>query len=65
MDPQVDALTEDLTEEFAPNISRETVHRVVEDTFESLYDARIKSFVPILARRMARDQLRSLARSSA
>jgi hypothetical protein len=65
MDPQVDSLTDDLTDEFAPNITREAVQRVVEDTLGSLEDARIKSFVPVLARRIARDQLRSLTRRPA
>jgi protein-tyrosine phosphatase-like protein/uncharacterized protein DUF3562 len=65
MDVQVDVLADDLTREFEPEIERDTVLRVVQDTFESLDDARIKSYVPILARRMARDRLRSLARRSA
>jgi hypothetical protein len=65
VDAQVDALTDDLTREFEPEISRDAVSRVVEDTFESLDEARIKSYVPILARRIARDTLRSLAWRSA
>ena len=65
MDPQVDALIEDLAREFEPDVSRDTVHEVVEDTLESMGDARIKSYVPVLCRRLARDRLRSLARRPA
>jgi len=65
MDPQVHQLTDDLTREFEPNVPWDTIHEVVEDTFASLGGARIKSFVPILARRMARDRLRRMARRPA
>ena len=60
MDQQIQ-LEDDLAREFEPAIERDTVHRVVSDTYESLSDARITAFVPILARRLARERLRSLA----
>jgi hypothetical protein len=65
MDSQVETLADDLSREFEPEISRDTVYRVVEDTFESLDDARIKSYVLILARRIAKGHIRSLVRRSA
>jgi hypothetical protein len=58
---QMIQLEDDLAREFEPTIARDTVHRVVSDTYESLSDARITAFVPILARRLARERLRSLA----
>jgi hypothetical protein len=46
-------------------VSRNTVHRVVSESIESFADARIRSFVLVLVRRMARQWLRSLAERSA
>lgn len=50
-------MTEDLATEFEPEVPRDTVHRIVAESFESLADARVKSFVPVLAWRMSRDRL--------
>jgi hypothetical protein len=65
VDPQVNKLTDDLIREFEPAVLRDTIHQVVTDTVDSLADARIKSYVPILVRRIARDRLRILTRQSA
>jgi len=65
MDLQVEALADDLIREFESEVPRDTVYRVVADTFESLGNARITAYVPLLARRIARDHLRSLVRSTA
>jgi protein-tyrosine phosphatase-like protein/uncharacterized protein DUF3562 len=65
MTDQVLQMAEDLATEFEPEVPKETVQRIVAETFESLADARIKSYVPILARRLSRDRLREHARLSA
>jgi hypothetical protein len=64
-DREILLLVEDLTLEFQPTIPRETVHRLVSHSFESLADARIKGFVPILVRRLARQRLRTYTRDIA
>lgn len=57
MTDPVSQMTEDLANEFEPEVPKDTVHRIVSESFESLSDARIKSYVPILARRLSRDRL--------
>ena len=55
-------VTSQLTEEFGPAVPAEVVRRTVADSFESFSDSRISGFVPILARRHARERLRRYAR---
>ncbi len=68
-----DAYTPDVTQALrtvVANLARETegqfnvetVERFVRDSFDSLGNARIKSFVPVIAERFARDRLRALAK---
>ena len=54
-------LADDLAKEFEPAVPLEMVQRVVADSFASLADARLKAYVPILARRLARDRLQAIA----
>jgi hypothetical protein len=55
-EPHVSRVVSDLAAEF--KLPREEVEPIVAETFESLSEARIKAFVPILARRHARSHLR-------
>jgi hypothetical protein len=61
MDPDVGKLADDLSKEFDRVLPMETVQRVVADSFASLADARLTVYVPILARRLARERLQALA----
>jgi hypothetical protein len=54
-------LEQDLSNEFAPRVGRDTVRRVVIETEEAFSDARIRAFVPLLVRRTARERLRRLS----
>ena len=56
-------VVEDLADEFGRIISREQVEELVTECFGELSASRIKAFVPILARRCARDRLREIGRS--
>ena len=58
-------MAEDLATEFEPEVPRDTVRRIVAESFESLADARVKSYVPILARRLSRDRLLAQRRQPA
>jgi hypothetical protein len=60
MDPQMNQLTDDLTKEFEPAVTRDTVHRVVSDSFGLLAGA-ITFHMPILAPRLAfnRDEIKA------
>jgi hypothetical protein len=60
MDSDARKLADDLAKEFEPAVPSETIQRVVADSFASLSDARLKAYVPILARRLARERLLSL-----
>jgi hypothetical protein len=62
MHSDVRKLADDLAKEFEPAVPSETIQRVVADTLASLADARLKAYVPILARRFARERLQSLGR---
>ena len=50
-----------LREQFAGTFSPETIERYMVESLESLPAARIKSFVPLLVHRFARERLRALA----
>jgi hypothetical protein len=53
---QINHVVDDLATEF--RMPKEAVKPVVSESFRSLSEARIKSYVPILARRFARSRLR-------
>jgi len=59
LDRQIDDVVNELAVEFEPLVGRDELHRVVHQSFEELAGAKIKSFVPILARRDARQRLRA------
>jgi len=50
-----------LSEEFDGVFSRETIERYVQESLESLQDARFEDFVPLFVNRFARERLRALA----
>ena len=54
-------MLEKLAEEFKGIASRETVDRVVEESFLQLAGARIQAFVPLFAERFTRERLRAIA----
>ena len=60
---QIDRIVRDLANEF--QLSREMVEPLVSESFQTLSEGRIKSFVPILARRHARERILGLRRSGA
>jgi hypothetical protein len=55
LERQISRVADDLADEL--QLSRETVEPLVSESFRTLSDSRIKSFVPILARRRARERL--------
>jgi len=55
--------TEQLLLEFSKVLPRETIERVVEETSADFRDARVKTYVPILIERFARDRLKAYARA--
>jgi protein-tyrosine-phosphatase len=57
----IDRGLDSLTEEFAGIFSRETIERYVQESFESLQNARFEDFVPLFVHRFARERLRALA----
>jgi hypothetical protein len=52
--------TKELSEEFDRVVPANVVERAVQDSFEVFAGSQIKTYVPILARREARQQLRIL-----
>jgi len=58
-DRQIQDVVTDLSGEFQSVVGRDVLERVVKESFDELSDARIKGFVPILARRLARQRLRT------
>ena len=54
-------MLEKLAEEFKGITSRETVDRVLEESFLQFAGARIQTFVPLFAERFTREQLRAIA----
>ena len=59
LDRLIDDVVSDLAGEFEPLVGREELVRTVRQSFEDLSEAKIKAFVPILARREARRRLRT------
>ena len=56
----VDVLTNDLVQEFGHRVSVEEVELVASQAVRAYTSSRIKTFVPILARREARSRLRRI-----
>jgi hypothetical protein len=54
--------TRELSREFDPVVPPSVVERTVQESFDGFAGSQIKTFVPILARRHARQQLRRLLR---
>jgi hypothetical protein len=57
---QLDAVVVDLTNEFGERLGRERVREQVMAAYDRLSRARIKTFIPVLTRKIARDSLRHL-----
>ena len=57
----VDTLTRDLLQEYGQRVSVEEVELVASQAVRAYAGSRIKTFVPILARREARSRLRRMA----
>lgn len=60
-DQSHDWMLEKLAEEFKGIASRETVDRVLEESFLQLAGARIQAYVPLFAERFTRERLRAIA----
>ena len=58
-DRQIQDVVNGLAAEFEPIVGRETLERVVAACFAEMAEARITGFIPILARRRARERLRT------
>ncbi len=56
----VDQAAETLVREFEGVLSEETVARCFGESLDRLGDAKVEVFVPVLAQRFAREQLRAL-----
>ena len=54
----------DLAIEFDTRVDEQEVRRAVEEAFGSYAESRIRTFVPILARRTARERLRARLRGT-
>jgi hypothetical protein len=54
-------LVADLTREYEGLVPREAIDRAAEEALEELRGARLREYVPILARRLARQRLRRRA----
>ena len=59
---EVTSAASELSREFDRDVPVSEVHRAVRESFDRLADSPIKTFVPILARRDARDRLRGFRR---
>lgn len=62
--PHIHGVVDDLATEFRARVDEDDVRRTVEEAFESFSDSRIRAFVPILARRTARELLRARVREA-
>ena len=62
LDIRLKAVVDRLAGEFVETSSRETVERIVHDSFQRLAAARTVAFIPVLAERLARDRLRGLSK---
>jgi arsenate reductase (thioredoxin) len=60
-DPALRDIVSDLAREFSGTFGRQTIERYVVDTWAQFHDARIRTYVPALAERFARERLRALA----
>jgi hypothetical protein len=61
LDAQIHATVERLFRQFDGAVPKETVSFYVDEAARQWRDARVKVFVPVLAERFARQQLRALA----
>ena len=55
---QIEAAVDRLTVTFHDSVSRETVSAIVEESAQALSDARVKTFVPLLAERSAKRRIK-------
>ena len=62
MRPAIRTASRRLTEEFAGTFGTETIQRYIAESYASLHDAKVQSFVPLFVERFARERLRALAR---
>ena len=62
MRPAIQTAARRLTDEFAGLFGTETIQRYLAESYTSLQDARVQTFVPLLVERFARERLRALAR---
>lgn len=65
LDEQVHRVSTDLTREFAGVVSEPAVEAAVWESFHAFTHSPIRTFVPILAQRNARERLRRLFSKSA
>jgi arsenate reductase (thioredoxin) len=63
MRPDFGTATDRLCQEFSGIFSRETVGRMLEDSFGHLEGVRVNAFVPLLAERFARERLKAAAQA--
>jgi erythromycin esterase-like protein len=55
---QIDAAVDRLTVTFHDSVSRETITAIVEESAQDWSNARVKTFVPLLAERKAKRRIR-------
>jgi Protein-tyrosine-phosphatase-like, N-terminal domain len=55
---QIDAAVERLTVTFHDSVSRETITAIVEESAQDWFNARVKTFIPLLAERKAKRRIR-------
>ena len=55
---QIETAVDRLTVTFKDSVSRETVSVIVEESAQALSDARVKTFVPLLAERSAKRRIK-------
>ena len=55
---QLEAAVDRLTVTFKDSVTRETVSVIVEESAQALSDARVKTFVPLLAERSAKRRIK-------
>jgi hypothetical protein len=58
LEREMNIATQELSREFGPDLPPVAVERAVKESFEGFEGSPIKTFVPILARRQARETLR-------
>jgi len=62
MRPAIRSASRRLGEEFAGTFGTETIQRNFSESYTSLHEAKVQSFVPLFVERFARERLRALAR---